>query len=611
MQATNTKDAGERPEARDLESGKAKNAFEKTKQRDEDDCETLTSDLPSSRPGAYAVAGIFAEDGPSAEELAQSGGRSGSNAEEISSPATMTSPLIPSGREINAKNTLQSFASSNSISSMNSPSGGSARSLRSSGTKQQNALPDYDPTAAASTNAGSETSFPTFPHRQSDRQASGLIEAVPVNPEQSSPEVVDAVPVPNKSSDPSFTNGLRTQRNKLLLLVTIGLSVGAVVGGACGSGLCGTGGSGDHSKNTSNNNTAVVRPITNDTDSGGGFNSSFIQSSSTNSSRATAIAMEINSVTFSGTPIAYPVEHIGDATPEEMSVQWLIEVDPLHLTSDSNSSKLRLRQRYALLTLWYHTSSNTWGNSTGWLEFEDECSWFGVTCVETVRHENDTDSRRAVSSISLSYNSLNGEFPPDLGLLTSLETLNLGLNEIFGSLPESIGQWSDIKFFEMNLNPPGLNRTLPVSMQNWRSVEHVNLNRNTLTGTLPEWVGLWTNLDYFSVGDNKMNGTLPESMGNWRNVTFVEFLSNHFTGTVPASVGEWSNLLSFEVSGNALTGTIPEAVVNWKSIQYAGFLYNNLTGAIPTGFCDIPSLGVNVAADCTVLLNCSCCLFCE
>jgi hypothetical protein len=91
--------------------------------------------------------------------------------------------------------------------------------------------------------------------------------------------------------------------------------------------------------------------------------------------RAAAIATFINNITLTSNTLAYPPTNgTGSvAAAEEFALQWLIEEDPLNLTAFDH---FRLQQRYALLTLWFRTSTSnsSWFVSTGWLTTEQECS---------------------------------------------------------------------------------------------------------------------------------------------------------------------------------------------------------------------------------------------
>jgi hypothetical protein len=75
-------------------------------------------------------------------------------------------------------------------------------------------------------------------------------------------------------------------------------------------------------------------------------------------------------------------------TPEDAALQWMIaRDDTFHVSlllklnsSEANEVQFRIRQRYALLTLWFQqgNSREDWDNTRGWLFDPDECNWFGV-----------------------------------------------------------------------------------------------------------------------------------------------------------------------------------------------------------------------------------------
>ena len=62
-----------------------------------------------------------------------------------------------------------------------------------------------------------------------------------------------------------------------------------------------------------------------------------------------------NNITFSPDIITYPFSS-RSATLEQLAVQSLVKDDPLQLSADTAADQLRLRQRYALLTLWFQTN---------------------------------------------------------------------------------------------------------------------------------------------------------------------------------------------------------------------------------------------------------------
>ena len=79
----------------------------------------------------------------------------------------------------------------------------------------------------------------------------------------------------------------------------------------------------------------------------------------------------------------------------------------------------------ALRALYQTTGGRTWADSTNWLTGQPLGSWFGVT----------TDEGGRVTALELANNRLEGRLPPELGLIETLEVLNLGGNQLVGQIP--------------------------------------------------------------------------------------------------------------------------------------------------------------------------------
>ena len=151
---------------------------------------------------------------------------------------------------------------------------------------------------------------------------------------------------------------------------------------------------------------------------------------------------------------------VAGATPEERALRWLIEEDPLQLSTSSSSDQFRLTQRYALLTLWFQ-SGRSWNNETGWLSALDECTWGHIICATV-------NGQQVVSELDFNTNDNLVSLPEDMGLLTGVTILNLPRTILSnGQLPESIGSMSNLEEFQAHASE--------------------------LTGTLPDSIGLWSN----------------------------------------------------------------------------------------------------------------------
>jgi hypothetical protein len=465
-------------------------------------------------------------------------------------------PVLPNGKKVNAKNTLQSFATR------------SAPHLLPNGE-----LIDAKNTAGPVAPAGpSDSDKPPPPQPQEEE----LVFPVPPVPRPDPPE---DIPVVDPPSDPPPVK----QWNRLVWLLAVVLIVGAVIGGVCvSSGNCSSGGEqGDEptlsnpsammgGNNSMNVTSATIAPTNEPTTDAPAIapppaaptigptnepttdapTSAPTQPTSVRAERAAAITAFINTFTFSPVPLVYSLNpDVAATNGEGLALQWLIDKDPAQLSS---SETFRLQQRYALATLFFqqNVSQSSWTNVTGWLTNSSECLWFGIVC----------STESAVTDIALFSNNLRGTIPADIGLLTSLTIFSV---------------WS-----------------------------------NALTGALPSSIGQWTSLTDFSVFNNDLTGTLPSSIGQWTLLTFFEVDFNDVTGTLPSSIGQWTLLTFFDVGDNRLRGMIPNSVGNWTQIEDAYFYDNAFTGTMPSGICSASSLTI-LWADCDFEVVCtSCCTEC-
>jgi hypothetical protein len=155
----------------------------------------------------------------------------------------------------------------------------------------------------------------------------------------------------------------------------------------------------------------------------------------------------------------------------------------------SNIVQFRIRQRYALLTLWFQQAytNTTWSNGDGWLVNANECgnSWYGIRC-ESNNLGGTVGMQNVVTEVNFYNNNMQGTIPADLGLLTALTTFNVGVNVLAGTLPASIGQWTALTSFRVRNN--ALTGTLPASIGNWSLIRFAYFNFNQFTGTMPDGI---------------------------------------------------------------------------------------------------------------------------
>ncbi|KAH6762998.1 Di-glucose binding protein with Leucine-rich repeat domain-containing protein [Perilla frutescens var. hirtella] len=104
-------------------------------------------------------------------------------------------------------------------------------------------------------------------------------------------------------------------------------------------------------------------------------------------------------------------------------------------------------------------------------------AWEGVTC-----HPTNDESHLLVTQIDLGSQGLKGYISDQIGLLTSLVSLNLSSNSLGGNLPSGLGQKSLVKLDLSNNKFTGF---IPDSLTS-SSLQLVLFNDNLLEGEVPE-----------------------------------------------------------------------------------------------------------------------------
>lgn len=177
-------------------------------------------------------------------------------------------------------------------------------------------------------------------------------------------------------------------------------------------------------------------------------------------------------------------------TYQHKAFQWILN-NPVH-DAFIMSAKERLLQRYALACIYYSTfqASNAWlnqnfgtealfgwKNSRGWLVFNHECDWFGITC----------DDEGHVTDIDLGTNDLAGALPSELAYLAnSLVSLNVEGNYCFNqgeAEHDFLGKLTNLRFLYMR---DGLfqNAGIPAAIGRLTALQEFDCSYNLFHGPI-------------------------------------------------------------------------------------------------------------------------------
>ncbi|CAL9016293.1 unnamed protein product [Prunus brigantina] len=125
----------------------------------------------------------------------------------------------------------------------------------------------------------------------------------------------------------------------------------------------------------------------------------------------------------------------------------------------------------------------------------------------------------SLSVLDLSYNTFNTpSFPSWFFNLTSLRKLDLSRNPFYASLFDEL---SSLKSFQ-----------LPDSLGMLTSLQHLNLESLLLWGSIPESIGNLSSLKTLDLSSNNMNGSIPESLGKLSELVKLDLSENSWEGNL-------------------------------------------------------------------------------
>ncbi|KAG4936836.1 hypothetical protein JHK82_051057 [Glycine max] len=248
-------------------------------------------------------------------------------------------------------------------------------------------------------------------------------------------------------------------------------------------------------------------------------------------------------------------------------------------TASSASLTLQHSEANALLK-WKASLDNqsqallsSWGGNS-------PCSnWLGIACDHSKSVSNITlrgigltgtlqtlnfSSLPNILILDMSHNSLNGSIPPQIGVLSQLTHLGLGVNNLSGPIPSTIG--------------------------NLTKLTKLSLRSNKLSGPIPSTIGNLTKLSTLALFSNKLSGNIPIELNKLSNLKILSFSYNNFIGPLPHNICISGKLMNFTANDNFFTGPLPKSLKNCSSLVRLRLDQNQLTGNIADDFGVYPNL---------------------
>ncbi len=267
----------------------------------------------------------------------------------------------------------------------------------------------------------------------------------------------------------------------------------------------------------------------------------------------------------------------------------------------ASAAGLPVSECQALVAFYYATGGPNWLVKTGWLQTNTPCTWYGVICTGgTVTHLN-LGNNRLIGKlpVALTYlsnlrrldlhnnwwqldasaNRISGSIPPQLGSLSSLQTIRLDFNQLTGSLPPEIGGLTSLQVLDLDSNY--LTGSLPPQIGSLTQLRELALSgSNGIGGPLPSELFTLLNLESLNLW-GRYDGPIPPEIGQLVNLRQLS-LKAEFSGPIPAEIGSLTRLTALWLNQNRLSGEIPASIVNLSGLGNLDLSYNALSSSNPT-----------------------------
>ena len=169
------------------------------------------------------------------------------------------------------------------------------------------------------------------------------------------------------------------------------------------------------------------------------------------------------------------------------------------------------------------------------------------------------DPRRVVA-LDLPDRGLTGVIPPEIGMLTGLEFIDLCHNSLAGAIPPELGNLTKLQFVNLSVN--GLSGGIPANFGRLANLEWLDLSKNQLTGEVPVELTQLSNLERFSIRDTSLSGCVPDALIGIASIGTLSFCGD--------SITIWSHRPTFE-GGVDLGVTYIERLPRFQRYKIAYF----------------------------------------
>ncbi|CAI5490500.1 unnamed protein product [Closterium sp. Naga37s-1] len=191
-------------------------------------------------------------------------------------------------------------------------------------------------------------------------------------------------------------------------------------------------------------------------------------------------------------------------------------------------------------------------------------------------------------ALNVSDSYFSGPTPDEFSSLTKLQFGQLD-RCFFTALPAALPELAsgaltftasgNLDLRQLNLANNQLSIALAdVSWSGLPSLEALNLGFNEITGSIPAEVSGLSNLKTLQLQNNTLSDAVPDEIGSLVNLTALDLSNNGLAGDLPDSLNVLSFLLRLVLANNQLTGPLPQPYLGANGKFFLDARNNLFTG---------------------------------
>ncbi|XLT65204.1 hypothetical protein S245_023139 [Arachis hypogaea] len=184
-----------------------------------------------------------------------------------------------------------------------------------------------------------------------------------------------------------------------------------------------------------------------------------------------------------------------------------------------------------------------------------------------------------LASLLMDENALEGPIPNSIGKLKNLVIIFLSMNNLSGNIPTVIGNLTILSVVHMDFN--AFKGSIPFTFRYCKKMHTFSVSVNNLSGNIPTQIFAYqkdlVNLD---LSTNSFTGSIPE-FGNLMHLSKLYMYANKFSGVIPVELGACSTLTELRLDRNFFHGNLPPFLGSLRSLERLDLSNNNFSSTIP------------------------------